>query len=60
MEVAHFFGLTLGEVCQILLIARRQGYSRGLYKWSEDDGGMVDDVTEKRKDTTLCFDGEFF
>ena len=57
VEGDHLCCLTLREVCQILPRARRQGDISGLYKWSEDEYGMVDDVKEKEKNTALCFDG---
>ena len=47
-----------GGGCKIFPSGILQVSIRGLYKWSEDKDVMVDDVTEKSKYTTLCFDGE--
>ena len=46
VEGAHFCRLVLGGG-QILPIVIFQGAVSGLYKWSEDEDGVVYDVTEK-------------
>ena len=55
LEGYHFCCLTLGEVCHILPIVRRQVAVNSLYKWSEDEDGMVDDVIEKENIYYLMF-----
>ena len=47
VEGAHFCRLILGGGGQILPIVIFQGAVSGLYKWSEDEDGVVYDVTEK-------------
>ena len=50
------FPITMGGGrCQIFPIMRRQGAVRGLYKWYEEEDGLVDGMIEKEKLYYLMF-----
>ena len=55
LEGARLCLLKLWELCHILPIVRRQVAVNSLYKWSEDEDGMVDDVIEKENIYYLMF-----